>query len=64
MLKIKDLNAGYESMQVIWDVSLEIQQNEVVALIGPNGAGKTTILKTIMGILTPLSGSISYMGKT
>ena len=50
-------------MQVIWDASFEIHSGEVIALIGPNGAGKTTILKTLMGLLTPLSGSISYMGK-
>ncbi len=63
MLEVKNLNVSYEKMQVIWDASFEIHSGEVVALIGPNGAGKTTILKTLMGLLTPLSGSISYMGK-
>ncbi|HHY91488.1 MAG TPA: ABC transporter ATP-binding protein [Clostridiales bacterium] len=63
MLEVKNLNVAYEKTQVIWDASFEIRSGEVVALIGPNGAGKTTILKTLMGLLTPLSGSISYMGK-
>jgi len=63
LLEVKNLNVAYEKTQVIWDASFEIRSGEVVALIGPNGAGKTTILKTLMGLLTPLSGSISYMGK-
>lgn len=63
MIKVQNLNISYGDIQVIWDVSFEINKGEKVVLIGPNGAGKTTILKTIMGLLKPTSGYISYLGK-
>ncbi len=63
MLEVKDLNVGYGDVQVLWDVNLEIDEGEVVALVGSNGAGKTTLLYTIYGLLHPMSGSIKFMGK-
>ncbi len=63
MLNVDNLNVSYGDMQVIWNVSFKVNEGEIVALIGPNGAGKTTILKTLMGLLRPTSGSISYLGK-
>ena len=62
MLKIKNLNVAYGEVQVLWDVNLEINESEVVALIGSNGAGKSTLLYTISGLLKPKSGSIEFMG--
>ena len=56
MLEVKKLNVAYGDVQVLWDINFEIKQGELVALIGSNGAGKTTVLKTISGILKPLSG--------
>ena len=53
MLEIKNIDVFYGDVQVIWDVSFEVKQGEIVALIGANGAGKSTILKTISGILRP-----------
>ena len=50
MLKIKNIDVFYGDIQVIWDVSFEVDRGEIVALIGANGAGKSTILKTISGI--------------
>lgn len=62
MLKVSDLNVFYGHIHAIKDVSIEINEGEVVSLIGANGAGKTTIMQTIAGLLTPKSGSIEFMG--
>ena len=63
MLEIKNLAVFYGDVQVIWDVSFEVKQGEIVALIGANGAGKSTILKAISGILRPKKGEILFEGK-
>lgn len=63
MLKVKDLQAGYGFLQIIWGVSLNISEGEFVAFIGPNGAGKTTIMRTISGILKPKAGEITFLGE-
>lgn len=64
LLEVKNLNAGYGFLKVLWDVSFGIDKGEFVALIGPNGAGKSTTLKCISGLLTPKSGSISFGGNS
>ena len=63
MLEIRNLAVYYGDVQVIWDVSFEVKQGEIVALIGANGAGKSTILKTISGILRPRRGEVLFEGK-
>jgi branched-chain amino acid transport system ATP-binding protein len=63
MLEIKNLDVFYGDVQVIWNVSFEVKQGEIVALIGANGAGKTTILKTISGILKPRKGEVLFEKK-
>lgn len=63
MLELKNINAGYDFLQVLWDVSLHIDKGEMVALIGPNGAGKSTTLRTIAGLITPKSGNILFLDK-
>jgi branched-chain amino acid transport system ATP-binding protein len=60
MLEVQNINAGYEGIQVLWDISLEVQTGEFVAIIGANGAGKSTLLKTIAGIHRQTSGSIHF----
>ena len=60
MLKINKINVFYGNLQVLRDVSLNINKGEVVAMIGANGAGKTTIIKTISGILKPASGEVIF----
>lgn len=64
MLEVRDLQAGYEFLQVIWSASLNVSAGEFVVLIGPNGAGKTTILRSIAGILKPKAGEVRFMGKS
>jgi len=59
-LKINNINVAYGDIQVLFDVSLYVEKGEVVSIIGANGAGKTTTLKTISGLLHPLSGSIVF----
>ena len=63
MLAVRNLQAGYGRLQVLWDVSLEVSQGEFVALIGSNGAGKTTILRAIAGVIQPFSGEVNFQGK-
>ena len=63
MLEIKNIDVFYGDVQVIWDVSFNVNRGEIVALIGANGAGKSTILKTISGILRPKRGEILFEGK-
>ena len=60
MLEIKNIDVFYGDVQVIWDVSFEVNRGEIVALIGANGAGKSTVLKTISGILRPKKGEIFF----
>lgn len=60
MLKIDRLSAGYGDMQVLYDVSLHVDEGEVVSLIGSNGAGKTTLLRILSGFVPIMSGSITF----
>ena len=63
MLKVSNIEVSYGDYQVIWGVSLEVGEGEVVSLLGPNGSGKSTIFNTISGLLKPRSGSIEFTGK-
>ena len=62
VLEVTRLNAAYGHVQVLWDVSLKVDQGEIVSVLGPNGAGKSTLLQTIMGMLHPITGTITYRG--
>jgi len=61
MLTLNNVNVGYGSVNVLWDVSFTINKGEIITIIGPNGAGKTTIVKTIMGLLRPTKGTIEFI---
>jgi branched-chain amino acid transport system ATP-binding protein len=63
MLEVENLTSGYGMVQILWDVSFQIQEKEVVCIIGPNGAGKTTLVKTIVGLLPAKSGAIRFKGE-
>jgi branched-chain amino acid transport system ATP-binding protein len=62
VLACEGLHVGYGRVDVLHGVSLAVQPDELVALIGPNGAGKTTMLKTIVGLLRPTRGSVTFDG--
>ncbi len=62
MLKAEHLNVSYGDLQVLWDVSFEVRQGEIVVLLGANGAGKSTTLKTISSLLKPDSGTVTFDG--
>jgi branched-chain amino acid transport system ATP-binding protein len=62
VLELADVDSGYGDVQVLTDLSLHLNENEIVCLIGPNGAGKSTVLKTAFGLLTPWTGSVTYHG--
>jgi branched-chain amino acid transport system ATP-binding protein len=63
MLKVSALTAGYSRLPVLNEVSIEVSQGEFVSVVGPNGAGKTTLFKTISGIVTPTSGTVTFEGE-
>ena len=64
MLELKNLDSGYDFLQVLWEVSLTVKDGEFVALIGPNGAGKSTTLRTVAGLVKPMGGDILFKGES
>lgn len=64
MLALENVSAGYGNLQVLHGVTLEVRPGELVAIIGANGAGKTTTLRTISGLIRPVSGDISFEGES
>ena len=63
-LEIKNLTVAYNEHPVLWDIQATIPQATLLAVVGPNGAGKTTLIKTILGLIKPLAGTISIFGKS
>ena len=64
MLNVSGLSAAYGASQVLFDVSLEIREGEVVTLLGRNGMGKTTTVRSIMGLVAPKSGGVQFEGQS
>jgi branched-chain amino acid transport system ATP-binding protein len=60
MLKIERLNAYYGKLHVLFNVSLDVDKEEIVSVLGPNGAGKTTLLKSIINVEVTKSGKIMF----
>jgi len=63
MLTLENVSVNYGAIEALTDISLRVEQGEVVTLIGANGAGKTTTLRTITGLLEPKEGRVMYEGK-
>ena len=60
LLDIKNIDVLYDDFQVIWDISINVKEGEMVALLGPNGSGKSTILNTISNLVPHKNGSIHF----
>jgi branched-chain amino acid transport system ATP-binding protein len=63
LLDVDGLNTYYGDSHILFDVSLRVDRNEVVGLLGRNGAGKSTTLKSLMGVVTPRTGSVMFDGQ-
>ncbi len=64
MLNINNIDMSYGDLQVLWDVSFNVEEGEIIVLVGANGAGKSSILKTISGLQKVSKGSIELFGKS
>jgi len=65
LLEIKNLSAGYDNNVVLEDISMEVFSGDFIGVIGPNGGGKTTLIKTILGLIKPVSGEMTlHISKT
>lgn len=62
-VEIEDLTVAYDSKPVLWEIDLKIPRGKLMAVIGPNGAGKTTLIKTMLGLLRPVRGSVRFWGE-
>ena len=63
LIELQQVTAGYEQKTVLRDITLTVWEKDFLGIIGPNGGGKTTLLKVILGLLTPRSGSIHFYAK-
>jgi ABC-type branched-subunit amino acid transport system ATPase component len=63
VLELDSVDSGYGEVQVLFELSMRLERDEILCLIGPNGAGKSTVLKTVFGMLTPWTGSVTYHGE-
>jgi len=63
LLEVAAIVAAYGEVRALWDVSLRVDEGEVVTLLGANGAGKTTTMRVLSGLLRPLSGSVTFAGR-
>lgn len=63
LLEVTGLNSYYGDSHILFDLALRVEKNEVVALLGRNGAGKSTTLKSLMGVVTPRTGSVRLEGE-
>jgi branched-chain amino acid transport system ATP-binding protein len=64
LLRIEGLTAGYGAVRVLHDLSLEVEQGEIVTVVGANGAGKSTLLRTLSGMTDVAAGSITFDGRS
>ncbi len=63
VLEVQGIQAGYGEVQILWGVSLELKKGCLTTLVGTNGSGKTTLLRTIMGLVTPTQGTVTFNGR-
>lgn len=64
MLSVKNIKVAYDGIVAVYDASFDVHEGEAVTIVGSNGAGKTTILKAIVGLESPMAGSIEFLGQS
>jgi branched-chain amino acid transport system ATP-binding protein len=62
-LQINNLESGYGEVQILWNLSLELQPGKLTSLVGSNGSGKTTLLRAVTGLIKPWKGNVTFDGK-
>ncbi len=60
LLEVQNISSGYGEVQILWEISLQLERGKLTALVGSNGVGKTTLLRTVVGLLRPWQGSIRF----
>jgi branched-chain amino acid transport system ATP-binding protein len=63
LLEVNDITSGYEGVQILWGVNLRLEAGKLTTLVGSNGVGKTTLLSTMMGLLRPWQGTVTFAGQ-
>lgn len=63
LLEIKEITSGYGEVQILWGSTLSLEKGKLTCLVGGNGVGKTTLLRTVMGLLPPWTGTVNFAGK-
>ena len=63
ILEINNVASGYGEVQILWDSSLNLEESKLTCLVGGNGVGKTTLLRTVMGLLRPWKGTVTFQGQ-
>lgn len=63
ILEVKEVTSGYGDVQILWGISLGLEEGSMTALVGANGVGKTTLLRTVVGLLRPWQGHILFEGE-
>lgn len=62
MLEVRDLRTGYDKLEIVHGIDFDVDRGEFVCVLGPNGCGKTTTLKTVLGLIRPMAGTIEMDG--
>lgn len=62
-LDVAQLSVNYDETPVLWDITIQIPQGVILGVVGPNGAGKSTLIKSLLGLVKPLSGRVDFFGK-
>ena len=63
LLRAREISAGYGGALILHGVSLSVREDEIVTVIGPNGSGKSTLMKSVFGLLKPVSGTVEFEGR-
>src|ERR1700731_3409090 len=61
---VQNLTVHYDDVPALWDITLDLPQGKLIGILGPNGAGKSTFIKTVLGLIQPVSGSVTFFGKS